>query len=87
MLKIGVQLKAAREARKITLETVAEKTKINKQFLLYLEDGQWDFLPQVYVRSMVRQFADIVGLNGELLIKNYEQLLQERQRLAPAPNS
>jgi cytoskeletal protein RodZ len=81
-----VQLKAAREVRKISIETVAEKTKINKQFLLDLEDGQWDFLPQVYIRSMVRQFADIVGLNGDMLLKNYDQFLQERQQSAMSPD-
>ncbi|WP_282919650.1 helix-turn-helix domain-containing protein [Ignavigranum ruoffiae] len=73
MSELGSKLRDARIERGYTLNTLQQKTKIQKKYLQAIEDGQFDMLPgQYYVRAFVKQYADIVGLNGNQLLEDYE---------------
>jgi cytoskeletal protein RodZ len=72
--EIGSQLRAAREARQITLEQAEEETKIRKKYLEALEDGRPDILPgEVYVKGFLRSYANYLGLDGDALLASYKQ--------------
>lgn len=61
--KIGSLLKKARETKKLTIEEVAAKTKINLSMLKHLEANALDKLPnKTYVKGFVRNYAKIVGI-------------------------
>ncbi|MGY4104120.1 helix-turn-helix domain-containing protein [Ignavigranum ruoffiae] len=73
MSELGSKLRDARIERGYTLNTLQQKTKIQKKYLQAIEDGQFDILPgQYYVRAFVKQYADIVGLNGNQLLEDHE---------------
>lgn len=62
---IGERLRAAREAKKMSLADVASKTRIPIRHLQHIEDGQWDALPApTYSVGFARSYANTVGLNG-----------------------
>lgn len=64
---IGKLLKDAREAKNISLEDIASKTKININVLKALECNDLDSLPNItYVRGFVANFAKTVGLDPNL---------------------
>lgn len=71
MHELGQKLRAAREARHISIDMLAERTKINPRYLLSMEETTWDFLPQAYIQGMVRKYAAEVGLDGDELLKQY----------------
>jgi cytoskeleton protein RodZ len=62
---IGRRLRTAREAKGLTLDDVANKTRIPIRHLEHIEQGQWDALPApTYSIGFARSYANVVGLNG-----------------------
>jgi cytoskeletal protein RodZ len=63
---IGAQLKAAREARGLTLEEVAAETRIPQRHLLTIEAGDFSALPaRTYAIGFSRTYARAVGLDDK----------------------
>ncbi len=62
---VGDRLKAAREARDMSLDDVASITRVPTRHLVHIERGEWDALPaQTYSVGFARAYANAVGLNG-----------------------
>lgn len=65
---IGERLKAAREAKKLSLADVASQTRIPIRHLQHIEDGEWNALPApTYSIGFARSYANAVGLNGNAI--------------------
>ncbi len=72
MNEIGEILKETRIEKGYTLDDLQQTTKIQKRYLQAIEDGNTDILPgRFYARAFVKQYADIVGLDGEQLLKEH----------------
>ena len=69
--KFTVELKEQREKVGITLQNVAAKTRIDIKFLEALEDGNFNFLPELYVKAFIKQYAKVVGLDEEETLQKY----------------
>ncbi|MGZ9851417.1 helix-turn-helix domain-containing protein [Limosilactobacillus ingluviei] len=75
-LQIGQRLKEARVAKGYTLDDLQQATKIQKRYLIAIEDENFGELPgDFYVRAFVKQYADTVGLDGNELLKDYDDYL------------
>lgn len=75
-LNIGKRLKDARVARGLTLDDLQQATKIQKRYLIAIEDENFDELPgDFYVRAFIKQYANTVGLDGNDLLKEYDDYL------------
>jgi cytoskeleton protein RodZ len=83
---IGDRLKAAREAKGITLDEIAARTRIPLRHLRHIEMGEWDALPAAtYSVGFARSYATVVGLNAaEIGAELREQLGQKTYTAAPA---
>lgn len=72
MLDIGVTLKTAREQRGLTLDDVAEATKIRASYLAAIEEEAFDRLPgPTYARGFLRSYAELLGLDPQILIDEF----------------
>lgn len=72
-VKIGKKLQSARQAKGYTLDDLQQITKIQKRYLIAIEDEKFDELPgDFYVRAFIKQYANTVGLNGEELLREYD---------------
>ena len=72
MNEIGKILKETRIEKGYTLDDLQQTTKIQKRYLQAIEDGNTDILPgRFYARAFVKQYADIVGLDGEQLLEDH----------------
>ncbi|HAJ69916.1 MAG: RodZ domain-containing protein [Alkalibacterium gilvum] len=81
MNEIGDRLKEARKAKGYSLDDLQQKTKIQKRYLIAVEEGNLDILPgSFYARAFIKQYADSVGLNGEDLINEYMDVLPETDK-------
>ncbi len=61
---VGEQLRAAREAKGLTIEDVASTTRIPTRHLQALEDSEWNKLPAAtYSIGFAKSYATAVGLD------------------------
>mgnify|MGYP000144446042 CR=1 FL=1 len=68
VVDVGSQLRAAREARGLTIEQAFKATRIKPIYLEALEANRVDALPGlVQARGFVRSYANFLGLDGEAL--------------------
>lgn len=74
MLKtFSEDLKYFRESKNMTLKDVALDTRLNMAVLENMENGDFTFQPQTYIRAFLRQYAKSIGLNPDSILKDYEQ--------------
>src|ERR1700733_15348362 len=89
MADIGATLREARMRARIDITEVESRTKIRAKYLRAMENEEWDLLPgEVYVKSFLRTYGDLLGLNTRQLIddcrRRYERLDDhERRPIAP----
>lgn len=73
--EIGNQLRQAREQAGLSLEEIRDQTKIDIVSLRALERGDFDKISSpFYVRSHIRAYAKIVGLEPTYLLKKYRPI-------------
>jgi len=71
----GEALREIRETKKITLEYIAQRTKISKRYLQAIEDEESENFPEtVYLRGYLRQYASQIGLDPDKLVRHYPPL-------------
>ena len=57
MSKFYKELKELRESRKISLDEISERTKINVQYLQDIEKGSFEDIETPYLRLFLRAFS------------------------------
>ena len=74
LTELGARLKEARLAKGYSLEDLQEITKIQKRYLIGIEEGNYSSMPgSFYVRAFIKQYADAVGLNPDELLDEYKR--------------
>lgn len=73
MESLGARLKREREQRKITLDEIAQSTKIGTRFLLAIEEEHFDQLPGgIFNKGFVKAYARSVGVDEAEAVAEYE---------------
>lgn len=73
MLEIGTTLREARERRHLTQAEVEAATMIPARYVDALEHERYERLPDgLYRRSFLREYAEYLGLNGDLYVVEYD---------------
>jgi len=66
--RVGDKLRAAREAQGLTVEEIANSTRIPKRHLIMIENGGYDGLPApTYSAGFIKSWARRLGLDGQAL--------------------
>ncbi|WP_125581266.1 helix-turn-helix domain-containing protein [Levilactobacillus cerevisiae] len=79
-ITLGKTLRDARIAKGYTLDDLQQTTKIQKRYLIAIEDQNFDELPgDFYVRAFIKQYADMVDLDGAELLKQFDSALPSTQ--------
>lgn len=74
LTELGKRLVEAREEKGMSLEDLQTVTKIQKRYLLAIEQGNYDIIPgKFYVRAFIKQYAEAVGLNPEQLFEEFRK--------------
>ncbi|MFD1318350.1 helix-turn-helix domain-containing protein [Loigolactobacillus zhaoyuanensis] len=80
MSEIGQKLRDARIDKGYTLDDLQQITKIQKRYLIAIEEGNFEALPgDFYVRAFVKQYADTVGLDSEQLLDEFNDTIPQPQ--------
>ena len=70
--KFAEELKIQREKKDISLEEIYGKTRINAKHLESIEQGNFDVVPDVYIRAFLREYSSMIELDPDETIKKYE---------------
>ena len=71
-------LKNTRIERGIELEEIQTRTKINIKFLNAIENGEFDLLPEPYIRLFLRAYSTEIGLDPKNILNEFEQYFNEK---------
>ena len=75
----GEGLRAYREANNISIESIADRTKIRKVYLECIETNQIDKLPGlIYAKGFIREYASCLELDPETVLEGYLEANTER---------
>ena len=85
---IGEALRSERLRLGLKLEQIATKTKIGQYLLQAIEANQFDRLPGgLLTRSFLRQYAQVLGLDGDEVVASFKQQFEEPVLALPAPQT
>ncbi len=69
--EIGSNLRQLRQSNSLSIEEVADRTRIQPRLIRAIEDGQMEILPEpVYIHGMVKKYGESLGCQGIELAKN-----------------
>src|ERR1051325_9853372 len=80
MPEFGSTLRKKREALGISLDDIANETRISVRFLQAIENEEFQRLPGgVFNRGFIRTFAQRVGLDPNQAVAEYERLVRSNE--------
>lgn len=83
--ELGKLLHSARVNKGLSVEAVAEKTRISPKFINAVEAGEFEKLPgPVFIKGMLRSYASLIGLDGNEIVASYSGLNIITKSNAPA---
>ena len=86
MSTVAEQLRAGREAKKLTIEQVAEMTKIRTDHVRALEEGNFNvFSAPIYIRGSVKNYANALKLDTPALLALLDAELGRTEKYSEPP--
>lgn len=80
MTGFGQNLRREREMRGVSLDAMAESTKIGTRLLKALEDEQFDLLPGgIFNKGFVRAYAKYLGIDEDAAVASYVQAAGQQE--------
>ncbi len=77
----SLQLEQIRRRRGVSLEEIANKSKISTRFLRAIETEEFDKLPGgVFDTNYIRQYAELVGCDADSVLEHYTAFLALRKQ-------
>ncbi|MEI9866497.1 MAG: helix-turn-helix transcriptional regulator [Limisphaerales bacterium] len=86
MSTVAEQLSGAREARKLTVQQVADATKIRTDHISALEQGNFSvFSAPVYIRGSVKLYAKLLKLDQPTIMAALDAELKNTEKFSEPP--
>lgn len=76
--KFADELREKRLKSGLTLQQMANKTRIDQKFLEAIDEGNFAFLPELYVKAFIKQYAKEVGLDEVETLKRFQAAKEGR---------
>jgi cytoskeleton protein RodZ len=76
-------LRKQREEKRIRLSDVSVQTRISLKFLEAIENGNFEILPETYIRAFIRDYAKAIGLDPEETIKHLDAQVEAVKAVVP----
>ena len=86
MSSVAEQLRTAREAKNLTIEQVADLTKIRTDYVRALEEGDFAaFSAPIYIRGSVRSYATLLKIDVKEILAVLNAELKGTQKFSEPP--
>ncbi len=87
MVRLGQRLHQKRLQKKLTLEEIAQATKIKPIFLAAIEKGEYHKLPSpAYAQGFVRNYAEYLGLSKVEITALFKREFDEKKAYKVLPD-
>lgn len=84
-MKLGEQLKEKRIEQRLGLKDIERITRIRAKYLLAIEKGEFDQLPQgTYPKAFIRSYCQALDLNNEPFLKEYDLFFEIHKHESPS---
>ena len=67
------ELKNLRKSKDVKLIDISNSTKINIKYLEAIENGNFDALPNIYIRLFIRTYCEFLLIDSDEVLNKYEQ--------------
>ncbi|MDH5752073.1 MAG: helix-turn-helix domain-containing protein [Deltaproteobacteria bacterium] len=75
----GKSLRKVRQMRGLSLEDVADRTKIRKTYIQYIEEENFEFLPaSVYIKGFVTMISGVLQLPKQQVAEDYMRVFRSK---------
>ncbi len=78
LVKFGQYLKSIREMNNLSIDDVSNITKIDKKFIIEMENGNFEFQTPVFIKAFIKSYAKAVNLDPDDVLKKYELALNNK---------
>ncbi|WP_078576442.1 helix-turn-helix domain-containing protein [Salipaludibacillus agaradhaerens] len=79
--ELGIRLKNAREEKGYSLDELQRVTKIQKRYLIAIEDGDFSKMPgDFYGRAFVKSYAEAVELDPDMIFEEHKNELPQTKK-------
>jgi cytoskeletal protein RodZ len=86
MSTVAEQLRSAREAKNLTVEQLAELTKMRTDHIRALEEGDFEvFSAPIYIRGSVKNYAGALKINAAPLLAELDKELGRTKNFSEPP--
>jgi cytoskeleton protein RodZ len=86
MPTVAEQLRAAREAKKLTVQQVADATKIRTDHIRALEEGDFNRFPApIYIRGSVKNYATMLKMDVPQVMAALDTELNATEKFSEPP--
>ncbi len=86
MSTVAEQLRQAREAQKLTVQQVADTTKIRTDHITALEEGNYGvFSAPIYIRGSVKNYARLLKLDAAQIMAALDAELNRTEKFSEPP--
>ncbi len=75
--EFAAQLKRFRESQGVSLQSIALVTRMNQEYLTRLEEGDFSFAADVYVKGYLRTYASQIGLDPTAVLEEFDRILEK----------
>jgi cytoskeletal protein RodZ len=87
LTQLGAKLATLRQEQGLSLDEIVLLTRISRRLLHAIEVGDLEDLPEpVYIQSLIRQFADALGLKGVDFASDFPVGVQQMSFQSPQPS-
>ncbi len=87
MVRVGQKLYETRIHKSLTLEEIAQATKIRPEFLTAIEKGEYNKLPSsAYAQGFVRNYASFLGLSQKEILTLFRREFDEKKAFKVLPD-
>ena len=76
--KFAQELKSAREEKEVTLQQIFNKTRIDMKFLRAIEEGEFDIMPEIYIRAFIKEYAQVLELDQAEILTKYKLAIESK---------
>jgi cytoskeleton protein RodZ len=85
---LGLDLARFRKRAGVSLEEIADSTKISSRFLRAIEGEQFEQLPGgIFSTSYLRQYAAAIGYDEDALVAFYNQKMNPAEPISKGPQT
>ncbi len=78
LIQFGQYLKSVREMNNLSIEDISNITKIDKKFIIEMENGNFEFQTPVFIKAFIKSYAKAVNLDPDDVLKKYELALNNK---------